>query len=152
MKLGVTTRPMIRFILLAALASYLFGCTSAPISSQDDAAGSTPTEAKLLQAYKTMNERYFFNLPVSKTGISLLDLSKENEMGRITQRYDGTWLIEIDTKTNPTEKQAEMTLVHESCHQEDTVQGKNEGLDGHGEAFQTCMLNKAQDGIFKDLW
>lgn len=27
---------MIRFILLAALASYLFGCTSAPISSQDE--------------------------------------------------------------------------------------------------------------------
>ena len=138
-------------IVLAILVSYLFGCSGSRRASK--IVDHSPTLGELVNAYRTLNDDYFYGgLPISKTTIVLGDLTAQDDTAMIEIRDDGTWLITIDRGMHKTEKQAEMSLIHEMCHQED-FQGKaNEGLDGHSYAFQACMVSVAERGGFKDLW
>ena len=73
-------------------------------------------------------------------------------MGRTYFRPDGSSLMLIDRGSNPIEKQAEMTMIHEMCHQENYLLKADEGVDGHSLAFQSCMVRLADAGAFRDLW
>jgi hypothetical protein len=73
-------------------------------------------------------------------------------MAATTHRGDGTWLIEIDRQSHALEKQAEMSEIHEMCHQSDIISGADEGLDSHSNAFEACMLSVAKRGGFKGTW
>lgn len=132
-------------ILLAAIYFWAIGgaCSQSP---------HHPTEGQLAGAYLVLNDQYFYGgLPVHKTKIILVNLP-DGKMGQAHQNPDDTWVISIDIVSNPIEKQAELTMIHEACHQQDLMRGEDEGVDGHGEAFQACMLEKAGRGAFKGLW
>jgi len=80
------------------------------------------------------------------------DLSVQDDMALLQYMNDDTWIITIDPNMRATEKQAEMSLIHEMCHQQDKVSGASEGLDGHSDAWAACMLSVAKRGGFKNLW
>jgi len=68
-------------------------------------------------------------------------------------RPDGIWVLTIDTKTNPIMRVAEMTMIHEMCHQENLISGANEGQDHDmDKAHERCMLSVARQGGFNGLW
>lgn len=122
-------------------------------SEQHKRSDYVPTSGHLSVAYRELNEDYFYGgLPSKKTTIVLGDLTAQDDLGHIYQREDGSWVIVIDRKGHPVERQAEMTLIHEMCHQEVMIAGSSAGLDGHSGAFEACMESVANHGGFKDLW
>lgn len=149
-----TYQKIILTILLAAVASYLFGCMNYPVyTAADTLHENRPTVASLNLAYRDANRDFFYGgLPESKTKVALLDLTPQGWMGNTTQFTDGTWQIDIDIKSHPLEKEAEMTLIHEMCHQDSRISGADQGLDGHSGAFEACMVHVAERGGFKGLW
>lgn len=113
----------------------------------------TPTTSRLAVRYREINEDSFYgSLPVNKTTVILGDLTKQEELGHNDQRADGSWLIVVDRAGHPTERQAEMTMIHEMCHQETRIAKADAGLDGHSGSFEACMESVANHGGFKDLW
>src|SRR5260221_4664380 len=111
-----TRKKILLTILLAALATYLFGCGYAG----EDKVKNAPTQNKLQARYRELNEDYFYGgLPYRKTAVVISDLSSIQDMGRIEHREDDTWVIFVDREANPVERQAELTLIHEMCHQQD---------------------------------
>jgi len=116
--------------------------------------GNSGLRLSALQAfYQEYNQDYFGNALPQDTIITVGSLG--DNMGMTVLDSRNRWHITIDKYSNPIEKQAEMTLAHEMCHvklkgtQSLTTDGV---LDDHGEAFQSCMLNLAKRGAFKDLW
>jgi len=107
------------------------------------------------------NDAFFYGGLPKATTVMWADLSQWDDMGRIERRSDGSFVILVDPKYHVALKQAQMTLLHEMCHEKNllqinivagTTKDESEGLEGHGAAFDTCMLNIAQHGAFKDLW
>lgn len=140
-------------IILAALVSYLFGCEKHIQNTFHEKADYRPSVGRLVEFYRVSNEQYFMGgLPGSKTEIKFSDLSVLGDMATIDRYSNDTWLIRIDPAMHPTQKQAEMSLFHEMCHQEDKIAGADEGLDSHSNAFEVCMLSIAKQGGFKGLW
>lgn len=82
--------------------------------------------------------------------MKLGDLSEHGNLAHIQQQQDGTWLIIVDEKTNPTQRQADMSLIHEMCHQYVYILHKPIGLED--EDIQSCMINVANQGGFRDRW
>lgn len=111
------------------------------------------TQGKLVQAFRDYNDLYFYgNLPVSKTRIVLAVIPTNDDMGNIIKTDDGIFIITIDPRVHAVEKQAEMTELHEMCHEEDMVMHEDEGFDGHSYAFEACMESIAKRGGFRHLW
>lgn len=107
------------------------------------------------------NERYFYGALPQSTTVSWADLSEWSDMGRTNRRADGSFIIQVDPKLHAVLKQAQMTLLHEMCHEKNllninviagTTKVESEGLDSHAYAFDSCMLDIAKKGAFKDLW
>jgi hypothetical protein len=136
-------------IILAVIFWGITGCTS---PEQGKVSDHKPTVAALRTEFEEANLKYFYGSIPRNTEIVLGDLTAEEYMGLTTQRSDGSFLITIDTKTHPLEKEAELTLLHELCHVDDKVAGASEGWDGHSDAFQACMQHLAANGALKDLW
>lgn len=112
-----------------------------------------PTQGQLIDAFRDYNDLYFYgNLPVSKTRIYLKNIDDFDDMGNIIHAEDGTYIITIDPRIHAVEKQAEMTELHEMCHEEDMINEENEGMDGHSYAFEACMESVAKRGGFRHLW
>lgn len=159
-KLLIKTFPWkLALFALTCLAAWLFFFHKGQVKSARKFADHAPTTGNLSATYREMNEDYFYgSLPIHKTEITLGDLSALDDLGHIFQRADGTWVIVVDRASHVVERQAEMTLVHEMCHQ--AVMGgymrfagqKDSGLDGHSGAFEACMRSVANRGGFKDLW
>ena len=123
-------------ILVAAGAFYEHVAVGSPVSA--------------LQAfYQEYNEDYFGNRLPKNPVITITDLG--DNMGESFQTSSGTWHIGIDRRSNPVEKQRDLTLIHEMCHVDLHVSGINT-LDQHGEEFQSCMVRIAKQGGFKELW
>lgn len=143
-------------IALAGVIGTAVSLQRPPVSrtiGNKDISKHRPTQGSLTTAYHEINRDFFYGgLPEKKTTIVFTDLSSRDIMGRIEQRPDGTWIIFIDTETHPLEKEAEMTLIHEMCHQDNKVSNNEEGFDGHGDQFQACMIQHAKNGVFKGLW
>jgi hypothetical protein len=149
-----TWQKIIVTVTLAGIAAYFMGC-GAPsvVSSAADAADLKPTVGKLSDANRTFNDAFFYGgLPTYLTRIELADLSKDQDSAFIHHDSDGLWHIQIDPHYNTTEEQAEMSLIHEDCHQYDSINGIDEGEDKHGQKFQDCMIRIADKGGFKGLW
>ena len=82
------------------------------------------------------------------------DLTAQNDMGQTLcvhteEGYRCT--IIIDRNTNPIERSAKLTLVHEMCHVVVDTSSARE-FDAHGPKFQACMLERAKEGTLSDLW
>jgi hypothetical protein len=111
----------------------------------------TVTNGHLNNAFREFNEEYFYGgLP--STTVRLADLSDLHSIADIRQMEDERWIIRIDRRSNPTINSADMSLLHEMCHEQDKISGQNEGLDGHSDAFEACMVSLAQRGAFKGKW
>lgn len=111
-----------------------------------------PSLGQLVNAFKFYNDQYFYgNLPVSKTRIVLGDIQGDDDLARIVKVGD-IWVLTVDPRWHSTEKQAEMSELHEMCHEEDMINGEDEGFDQHSLAFEACMESIAKRGGFKNLW
>jgi hypothetical protein len=144
-------------IFLTIIAWALLGCAGTPTGASgffaSESSDIKPTIGKLTDEYRTVNDDYFYGgLPIQLTKIEFADLSVVEDMAMIHHDGDGIWHIEIDPKLHATEKQGEMSLLHEMCHQDDKIKGIDEGLDSHNENFQACMQRLAVKGAFRDLW
>ena len=119
---------------------------------QSYAFGTKTTLVVLMQDYQEFNEDYFLGQLPKDTRITMGDLS--HEMGNTTVDGDGRWHITIDRESNPVERQAELTLLHEQCHIyiHVTKQDEKPDFDPHGKQFQGCMLDLAHHGAFRLLW
>ena len=107
------------------------------------------------------NDQFFYGALAKNTTVIWKDLSEYSDMGRTEQRPDGSFVIMVDPKTHVYLQQARMTLFHEMCHEKNlmninvvagSTKKESEGLDGHSGAFDSCMLDIAKRGAFKDLW
>jgi hypothetical protein len=138
-------------VLLAVIFVWVFGCAS-QIEHDRIPDDYKPTTGKLWAEYRAINELAFDGgLPEKETSIELTEL--DGDMGDVIMPTDGgPYYIHIDRKRHPLEKEAEITLIHEVCHQYDQIHKISEGLDSHGVGFQNCMLHVAQRGGFNDLW
>lgn len=110
-----------------------------------------PTVGQLSDAYRTNNEKYFYGGLSNKFVIQLQGDIENDAMADI-HSANGQWIIRIDPSANPTEKQAEMSLIHEQCHEEDFIRGADEGLDQHSRAHEACMERVASQRGFFGLW
>jgi hypothetical protein len=110
-----------------------------------------PTVAELQSAQKEFNRLYFYGgLPA--LDIKIGDLSKQGDIAQTTRRPDGSFLIVLDQRLNPTLKQAEMTLIHEDCHVEDRQNDRDEGVNSHELAWDACMFRVVDKGAFRGIW
>jgi hypothetical protein len=88
------------------------------------------------------------------TSVRWGDLTAQNDMGHtLCHSTDEGWRcsIVIDRDTNPVERSAKFTLLHEMCHVAVDTSSASE-FDEHGPKFQACMLQLGKDGVLKDLW
>ena len=117
---------------------------------------SQVNDAILQQDYLEYDKLYFDNkMPRNTVVVSLgpaYAYGKDN-MG-ITERVDGVFFIQINPVFHPTQKQMDITLLHEMCHV--VTWGSSDGpktqRKRHGPEWQACMLDLAEDGAFDDLW
>ena len=143
-KLGLTILAAIGYF---AVTNYS-GCNAA--YEQKDSKITEITVSQLSDAYRRFNEDLFYGgLPTKN--IKIVPTYLPTAMGELSGE-DGQWVIRIDKESNPIQRQAEMTLIHEMCHLSDKINGENEGFDGHSYAWETCMENIAARGQFKDIW
>jgi len=118
------------------------------------------TKYDLKTDYLNYNTDYFYGALPANTSVIWGDLSQYDDMGRIDERGNGSMLITIDPRYHMTLKQADMSLLHEMCHEKTGLRinisvgltQEEEGFDGHGPVFQNCMIDLAKKGAFKDLW
>lgn len=139
--------------LCASLTWYIpahYSHSSGPgIEDKSDDYG--PTENELNGFYREANRLYFYGGLRSIT-VNLEYLPDSDFMGRTTPRTDGTFSMTINKKFHPTLKQAEMTELHEMCHEEDLINDRDEGIDSHSNAFQACMKRVAVAGGMSPIW
>jgi hypothetical protein len=118
-------------------------------------ASTRPTSQMLTNEFTFYNNKYFGAMPEVVT-IQYGNLTEDDSMGKTYKMDNGSYLIVIDQKTNPILKTADGTLIHEMCHiklnsiRDLTFTSKE--LEDHGPSFQACMLDKASQGAFKDIW
>ena len=139
-------------ILLAILVWLLYGCKP---GGDNLVAGHPPSVEALTKRYIALNECCFnMELPGGNTVIRIRNLTSENIMGHLdfNEGAKYNWIISIDHDAHPFEKQAEATLIHEMCHQWDHVHDIDEGLDGHNQNHEDCMIRVAHKGGWHDIW
>lgn len=141
-----TSHKILITIILAVLAVLLFGF------SWPHRTDHRPTEGHLKADYLEYNEKYFYGGLPTSTEIKIVDLGAWDHMAEVNQDGAGKWHIRIDAYDHPTEKQADMSVIHEMCHIEDEINKRNEGLDSHSGPFQACMVRVADLGGFTILW
>jgi len=115
---------------------------------------TVPTTSMLAEKYRQFNEDYFLGQLPKDTVVTYGNLTQLNDMGYTWKENSGKFHITVDQETNPVERQAEMTLLHEQCHIEVEIHNLNpkQDFDAHGIEFQNCMVNLATHGAFHDLW
>jgi predicted SprT family Zn-dependent metalloprotease len=94
----------------------------------------------LQNQYRELNRRLFQN-SLPRATVEWADLTDADNMGQTSQQGDGTFLIEVDRKTNLREEDLEDTMEHETCHV--ATWGQEE--DPHGQKFQDCMAGIKSD-------
>jgi len=111
-----------------------------------------PERLALQPWYAWYNIRYFGDSLPQNTIVKWDDLTSRKAMG-LTSVIDQRYVIQIDTVTNLATVTTQESLIHEMCHvwvEENVEQPLPDG--DHGVAFQDCMMDKAKQGAFHDLW
>jgi hypothetical protein len=111
-----------------------------------------PGRENLQPWYDWYNVRYFGGTLPKSTVTQWADLSLQDAMGQ-TRVEGGRYVIQIDAVTNRASVTTHESLIHEMCHvwvAENIEQPLPDG--DHGVAFQDCMMDKAKQGAFHDLW
>ena len=89
--------------------------------------------------FEQVNNDYFEG-QLSNVRVQWGNLAVEKARG-LTRFYDnGSFLIEIDRKLNPSPGAAAFTLNHEACHVATHELLAQEAPDQHGPDFQSCMI------------
>jgi hypothetical protein len=130
-------------IILALCAACAFGVVD-----------HRPTEGKLKSDFLEYNQKYFYGALPTTTRIYLTEIPGDY-MGFMVPAItsdEHLYKILVDKRYHSTMKDADITLLHESCHEYNFIQHIDEGGAGHGPAFQACMLRVAIMGGFSDLW
>jgi hypothetical protein len=155
-----TLRKILLTILLATIWFYLFYSQTSYERRKPADVDYSPNVGGLVERYRLANEMYFYGgLPGKDTKIflehNLRAADGERAMG-LLEEVEGGFRIEVDVETNATEKQAEMSLEHEMCHQYNKVNKIYDGIDDegtqHGAGFQACMVMLAQRGGMQGIW
>jgi hypothetical protein len=148
MKLTVREKVLLT-ILLAVIASWLFGCTHrAPALS-----GNLTDVAYLHQLYDGGNEQYFQGqLPEAS-----IDMDEPDESGNMASTYCndlGTVCnIHFNLRYVGARRVAELVMLHEQCHVKtwmkdmDTMGRQVE----HGRRWRACMLGLDAEGGFREI-
>ncbi len=58
----------------------------------------------------------------------------------------------FNPKYNISTKTEQLNLFHELCHVRQMINNEVDSLDDHGPHWQSCMLELAKKGAFRDLW
>jgi len=111
------------------------------------------TDDQLQAWYRGLNEAYFDNKLSQNVEVKWGDLTVWKDIGLTRTRADGSILITIDRATNATNKAAEMTVMHETCHVAVPVEtDTNKDAYGHGDKFENCMVHLAIKGALRGIW
>ena len=133
--------PTTRLILALAIAAVAAGAAFA-----DNRQASADQD--LQPAFEQINQAYFGG-ELKNVEVRWANLKTEDARG-VTRFFDkGSYLIELDRKTNPTPRQTVEALNHEACHVATHLPGTPEAFDVHGAAFKDCMRrfsNKKANG------
>lgn len=106
--------------------------------------------------YEGYNELYFMNSLPKDVLVTLSDIpsdSNEKVFGETLHIGRHQYAMLISPKYNDTLEEEEESVLHESCHI--WVWEHHPDLDpkeAHGEIWQSCMLNLAEQGAFQDVW
>jgi predicted SprT family Zn-dependent metalloprotease len=120
-----------RLVLALAIAAFAAGAAFA-----DDRQASADQE--LQPAFEQINQTYFGG-ELKNVEVRWANLKKEDARG-VTRFCDkGSFLIELDRKTNPSSRLTLEALDHEVCHVATHFPGASEAFDEHGPAFRDCM-------------
>jgi hypothetical protein len=119
--------------------NWLVGCHRVVVETPE------VNDTVLKQDYLDYNYGYFGNRLPKDT---IVMLGPAYAYGRENLGLTVHWneyIIEINPKYHLTQKQADITLLHEMCHVANW--GKY-----HSPEWQACMLDLAEQGAFSDLW
>lgn len=104
----------------------------------------------LTQEFEDLNAKYFGG-SLNNVEVDLSNQKEDDWIGLTTPCGDGKYCILINTWLTPAPKEREWVLLHETCHvyiyEKETPEN-----DSHGPEWQTCMLNLAEKGAFKNIW
>jgi hypothetical protein len=122
-----TTRLVLALAVAAVAASAAFADDRQASADQD-----------LQPAFEQINQAYFGG-ELKNVEVRWANLKTEDARG-VTRFYDkGSFLIELDRKTNPTSRQSVEALNHEACHVATHLPGVSQAFDVHGPVFKDCM-------------
>lgn len=106
--------------------------------------------------YEGYNELYFMDSLPKDVLVTLDEIPSDKDEKVYGESYQigrHQYMMVISSKNNDTLEGEEETVLHESCHL--WVWEHHPDLDpkeAHGEIWQSCMLNLAEQGAMKDLW
>jgi SprT-like family len=153
----VTKLTIARLILMGMMLLSLFGASHHHHKQQlYPTASQVNSNATLERWYKADNETYFDDKLPHNVSVKWADIPREKDgdvdMGDTAEDVQHrAYAIRIDRMSNVTWGTTLMTLRHEECHAaEDPYLVGDE--DEHGPRFQSCMINLAKAGAFKDSW
>lgn len=149
-----TPKKIIFTIILAVIASYLFGCNR---PEADDSNDGLVTEAYLHTAFNHINNTYFDRkLPIPEIKLDATD----GKFVAYTQCSDDgkTCSIHFNPKYVVAESTADPVLLHEACHMKTWTQTVTADMPSeptqaffHGKPWKDCMYQVEADGAFRDL-
>lgn len=117
--------------------------------SQKSVVGRSP---ELQQEFEDLNAAYFGG-SLTKVEVDLSDQKEDDWIGLTTPCGNGKYCILINAQLTPAPKEREWVLLHETCHVYVYINEKGTPeSDPHGQEWQSCMLNLAEKGAFKNIW
>jgi SprT-like family len=135
---------------MRTLRLFLLLCISAiPCCAASDHNFESHQDIALQSIFDEINQGYFAG-NLQKVEVRWANLKTEEARG-VTRFYDeGSFLIEIDRKFNPSFHKASITLYHEACHVATHAETQQQDPSNvHGAAFQDCMRRFPSKGALR---
>jgi hypothetical protein len=151
-----TTREKVLItILLAVIASWLFGCCRSrdhyveiPFPATAD---RLPDAAYFQKAYAIYNDAYFDNKLPKAITIDLLETNDEYMASTMCDDTGTVCTIHFNLKYVSAERVAKITMKHEMCHVKTWMKDMDSlGVQNdHGKIWRSCMLQLDMQGAFR---
>jgi hypothetical protein len=163
----LTTREKVLItILLAVIASWLFGCGKGPEHSTrhnpcflehfvtipaPTNADRLPDAAYFQSAYAVYNDAYFQNKLPKVITIDLLEPNNEFMASTMCDVAGTVCTIHFNMKYVSADRVAKLTLKHEMCHVKTWMKDMDSlGVQNdHGRVWRACMLQLDMQGAFR---